>query len=89
MNDVSIISFQISVGPCKDILVLSEKIKITLPFIFRYVFCKVYVFLVFRVLRFIVSCMGQELPIFAFLGPLNRSFRSKRFSKLSIPFEIV
>jgi hypothetical protein len=89
LNDTSIISFQISVGPCKNILIFSEKFEIGLPFFFRYCLAEIYILRVLRVPRLIVSYMGQELPVFVFVDPLNLSLKSKRFSKLATPFGIV
>jgi hypothetical protein len=48
LNDTSIISFQILVGPCKYILILYEKFEIGLPFLFTYYLSEIYVFGVFR-----------------------------------------
>jgi hypothetical protein len=48
LNDTGIISFQILVGPCKGILILSGKFEIGLPFLFRYCLVEIYVFGVFR-----------------------------------------
>jgi hypothetical protein len=43
LNNMSIICFQILIGPCENILVLSKQLEVGLSFFLRYSFSEVYI----------------------------------------------
>ena len=47
LNDPADVGFQVSVGPCKDILILSEQFEISLYFLFRYGLAEIHILLTF------------------------------------------